>query len=175
LSNYRHRKLYGWKDTVANIYFLLLNSGIDLLFRSAYILILDYFYRHRILSITQTFTYWFFLVLAEDFLYYWLHRFDHGIRIFRAIHVTNHSSEHINFTVGFRSSVFQPMYRFIYFIPLALCGFKSLDIVFIYSVTRIWGILVHTELIHKMGWLEYVLVTPSHHRFTMHPIRNIWI
>jgi sterol desaturase/sphingolipid hydroxylase (fatty acid hydroxylase superfamily) len=104
------------------------------------------------------------LLLAEDFLYYWLHRWDHEIRLFWAVHVTHHSSEHMNFTVGFRSSVFQPLYRFVYFIPLALCGFKPLDIIFIYSATQIWGIFVHTELINKMGWLEYILVTPSHHR-----------
>jgi sterol desaturase/sphingolipid hydroxylase (fatty acid hydroxylase superfamily) len=78
--------------------------------------------------------------------------------------VTHHSSDHFNFTVGFRSSVFQPLYRFVYFIPLALAGFKPLDIVFIYSATQIWGIFVHTELIDKMGWFEYFMVTPSHHR-----------
>jgi len=70
----------------------------------------------------------------------------------------------MNFTVGFRSSVFQPLYRFLYFIPLAWLGFRPLDIVFIYSATQIWGIFVHTDLIKKMGWLEYILVTPSHHR-----------
>jgi sterol desaturase/sphingolipid hydroxylase (fatty acid hydroxylase superfamily) len=103
-------------------------------------------------------------VLAEDFLYYWLHRFDHEIRLFWAVHATHHSSEFMNFTVGFRSSVFQPLYRFIYFIPLALLGFKPLDIIFVYSATQIWGIFVHTEIIGKMGWLEYIFVTPSHHR-----------
>jgi sterol desaturase/sphingolipid hydroxylase (fatty acid hydroxylase superfamily) len=66
--------------------------------------------------------------------------------------------------VGFRSSVFQPLYRFIYFSPLPLLGFKPLDILFVYAATQIWGIFVHTELIKKMGWLEYILVTPSHHR-----------
>jgi len=164
LSNYQHRKLYSWKDTAANIYLMLLNSSIDLLFRIIYVTILGYCYEHRWISFTHAFTYWFILVLAEDFLYYWLHRFDHEIRLFWAVHVTHHSSEYMNFTVGFRSSVFQPLYRFIYFIPLALLGFKPLDIVFIYSATQIWGIFVHTELIHKMGWLEYILVTPSHHR-----------
>ena len=164
LSNYRPRKLYSWKDTAANIYLLLLNSAIDLLFRGVYIVILDYFYRHNIFSFSHVVVYWFMLVLLEDFLYYWLHRFDHEIRLFWAIHVTHHSSEYMNFSVGFRSSVFQPLYRFIYFIPLALMGFKALDIIFIYSATQIWGIFVHTELIKKMGWLEYILVTPSHHR-----------
>jgi sterol desaturase/sphingolipid hydroxylase (fatty acid hydroxylase superfamily) len=164
LSNYHHRKLYTWKDTAANVYLMLLNGALDLLFRGACLVILDYFYRHHIFSFSHVVVYWVMLLLMEDFMYYWLHRFDHEIRLFWAVHVTHHSSEHMNFTVGFRSSVFQPLYRFIYFIPLALMGFQPLDIIFMYAATQIWGIFVHTELIHKMGWLEYILVTPSHHR-----------
>ena len=164
LSHLQHQKIYSFKDSVANIYLMLLNSGIDLSFRIVYLAILNYFYIHAWINITEEVLYWFILVILEDFLYYWLHRFDHSIRLFWAIHVTHHSSQKLNFTVGFRSSVFQPVYRFIYFIPLALLGFRPLDIAFIYSVTQIWGIFVHTELIHKMGWLEYFMVTPSHHR-----------
>lgn len=164
LSNYQHRKLYNWKDSFTSLWLMLLNSGIDLLFRVSYLFILNACYRHHWMSITSVFSYWFLLLLAEDFLYYWLHRFDHEIRLFWAVHVTHHSSEQMNFTVGFRSSVFQPLYRFVYFIPLALLGFRPLDIIFVYSATQIWGIFVHTELIDKMGWLEYILVTPSHHR-----------
>ncbi|HET6254842.1 MAG TPA: sterol desaturase family protein [Puia sp.] len=164
LSNYRHRKLYSFKDTLSSLYLMLLNSAIDLLFRGVYLLILQICYSHHWISITNVFSYWFLLLLAEDFLYYWLHRWDHEIRLFWAVHVTHHSSEKMNFTVGFRSSVFQPLYRFVYFLPLAFLGFRPLDIVFMYSATQIWGIFVHTELIDKMGWLEYILVTPSHHR-----------
>lgn len=164
LSNYRYKKLYTVKDTAMNVYLMVLNSVVDVLFRGFYLVVLDYFYEHHILSLSNAVLYWMVLLLAEDFLYYWLHRFDHEIRLFWAVHVTHHSSEKMNFTVGFRSSVFQPLYRFIYFIPLALLGFKPLDIVFIYSATQIWGIFVHTELVKNMGWLEYLLVTPSHHR-----------
>lgn len=165
LTNYHHRrKTYTWRDTLSNVYLMLLNGGIDLLFRGIYLVILDVSYRHHWISVTNVFSYWLLLLLAEDFLYYWLHRWDHEIRFFWAVHVTHHSSEHMNFTVGFRSSVFQPLYRFVYFIPLALLGFKPVDIIFMYSATQIWGIFVHTELIGKMGWLEYILVTPSHHR-----------
>lgn len=164
LSNYRPRKLYSWRDTAANLYLMLLNSLIDLLFRGIYLGILAFVFQHKVFAFAHPVVYWVMLILAEDFLYYWLHRFDHEIRFFWAIHVTHHSSEQMNFSVGFRSSVFQPLYRFIYFIPLAWLGFAPLDIVFIYSATQIWGIFVHTELIGKMGWLEYILVTPSHHR-----------
>ena len=164
LSNYRHRKSYSVRDTVTNFYLMILNSAVDLLFRGVYLVVLQFCYLHHWISVTNIFSYWFLLLLAEDFLYYWLHRWDHEIRLFWAVHVTHHSSDKMNFTVGFRSSVFQPLYRFVYFIPLALLGFKPLDIVLIYSATQIWGIFVHTELIGKMGWLEYILVTPSHHR-----------
>ncbi len=164
LSNYGHKKAYTWKDTAANVYLMLLNACLDLFVRGVYLFVLTYFFHYQVLSFSNVIVYWITLLVFEDFLYYWLHRFDHEIRLFWAVHVTHHSSQQLNFSVGFRSSVFQPLYRFIYFIPLALLGFKPLDIVFIYAATQIWGIFVHTELINKMGWLEYVLVTPSHHR-----------
>lgn len=164
LSHLQHRKAYTVKDTAANIYLMLLNAGIDLGFRVVYMVILNYFYVHALITIQGAILYWFALLILEDFLYYWLHRFDHEVRLFWAVHVTHHSSQKFNFTVGFRSSVFQPLYRFLYFIPLALLGFRPVDILFIYALTQIWGIFVHTELIHKMGWLEYFMVTPSHHR-----------
>ncbi len=170
-SHYQHKKLYTLKDTLDNLYLMLLNSGIDLLFRMVYVgIIFTFCYNHRFINWQMGVWYWLALLLAEDFLYYWLHRFDHEIRFFWATHVTHHSSQKMNFTVGFRSSIFQPLYRFIYFIPLPLLGFKPFDIVFMYSATQIWGIFVHTELIKKMGWLEYIMVTPSHHR--VHHGRN---
>jgi len=164
LTHLQHRKTYTVKDTIANVYLMLLNSAIDLAFRLVYLAIFSWFYNRSTIAWNYAMMYWLMLVLAEDFLYYWLHRFDHEIRFFWATHVTHHSSQQLNFTVGFRSSVFQPLYRFIYFIPLAWCGFKPADIAFMYSATQIWGIFVHTEMIKKMGWLEYIFITPSHHR-----------
>ena len=123
LSHLQHRKAYTLKDTATNVYLMLLNGGIDLAFRIVYLVILNFFYLHAWISFENVLVYWGLLLLLEDFLYYWLHRFDHEIRLFWAVHVTHHSSQNMNFTVGFRSSVFQPLYRFIYFIPLALLGF----------------------------------------------------
>ncbi len=164
LSHLQHRKAYSFKDTLSNVYLMILNGGIDLIFRLVYMVILQFFFIQSLITINDVIIYWIVLVIAEDFLYYWLHRFDHEIRLFWAVHVTHHSSMLMNITVGFRSSVFQPLYRFVYFIPLALLGFKPVDILFVYAATQIWGIFVHTEQIHKMGWLEYLFVTPSHHR-----------
>lgn len=165
LSHLRKQESYTWKNTWQNIYLMLLNMGLDLLFRAIYIgIILTFFFDHRIAAIHNPWMYWTVLILFEDFMYYWLHRVDHHCRLFWATHVTHHSSDKFNLSVGFRSSVMEPLYRFVYFIPLAICGFRPVDIAFIYSLTQIWGILVHTEKIGKLGWLEYVFVTPSHHR-----------
>jgi sterol desaturase/sphingolipid hydroxylase (fatty acid hydroxylase superfamily) len=165
-------QLYSKKGTLVNLYLMLLNLGLDILMRTVSLLVLNYFFDFRIINSYPTvWIYWVALFLAEDFMYYWLHRIDHFCRLFWAVHVTHHSSEEFNLTVGFRSSVLQPLYRFIYFIPLSVVGFKAIDIMFIYSATQIFGILVHTQTVGKLGWLEYFLVTPSHHR--VHHASNV--
>jgi len=164
ISNYQHRNWYNWRDTAANVYLMLFNSLIELVIRMFYLGIFVYLLDIHLIQFTNPVVYWVMLFVLIDFLYYWLHRFDHEIRLFWAVHVTHHSSSFMNFTVGFRSSVFQPLYRFFYFLPLPLLGFEPLDILFVFAATQMWGIFVHTEMVRKMGWLEHVLVTPSHHR-----------
>ncbi len=171
LTHLQKREVYTVKGTATNVYLMLLNTCIDVAFRIIYLAIFAFCYRFSFVHISNVWLYWIALLLVEDFLYYWLHRFDHEVRLFWAVHVTHHSSGQLNFTVGFRSSVFEPLYRFVYFIPLAFLGFHPLDIVFMYSATQIWGTLVHTDVIGKLGWLEYVFVTPSHHR--VHHASNI--
>lgn len=127
-------------------------------------MISSWFFQFHFIEIHHQFIYWFALFIGQDFLFYILHCVDHYVRFFWAVHVTHHSSEEFNLTVGFRSSVFQPLYRFVYFIPLALAGFHGMDIMFMYSLVQIYGILIHTQLINKLGPLEWVLATPSHHR-----------
>jgi sterol desaturase/sphingolipid hydroxylase (fatty acid hydroxylase superfamily) len=164
VSNLRAKKVYTFKGVLENIYLSVINMGLDIIMRGAALLTLEVVYDWRVIDWTEGVVYWSALLIAEDFIYYWLHRIDHHCRLFWAVHVTHHSSEEFNLTVGFRSSVFQPLYRFIYFMPLALLGFRGIDIFLMYSITQLYGILVHTQLVKKLGFLEYILVTPSHHR-----------
>ena len=145
-SYFKNKGLYTTKGLLSNIYLTSLNMGLDILIRGLCLLILDYFFQFRFYTWSgNVILYWAVLVVAEDFMYYWLHRVDHYCRLFWAVHVTHHSSEEFNFTVGFRSSVFQPLYRFIYFIPLALFGFSGLDIMFVYSATQIFCLLYTSD------------------------------
>jgi sterol desaturase/sphingolipid hydroxylase (fatty acid hydroxylase superfamily) len=172
-SNWQQKKFYSISQTLQNIYFTLLNAGLDVLLRWIfYISVLAWCYQHHFFTIENTFLYWLVLFFAEDFVFYIEHRVDHYCRIFWAVHVTHHSSQEFNLSTGFRSSVFQPVYRFIYLMPLALLGFQPLDIVFMYSLTQTYGIIVHTQYINKMPrWFEMFFVSPSHHR--VHHASNI--
>lgn len=171
LSYFHNRHYYTTRGTLMNVWLSALNFGLDLLLRGFVLLFLGWFMPYKIVQIETPWIYWTALLLAEDFLFYWLHRVDHYCRLFWAVHVTHHSSEEFNLTVGFRSSVFQPLYRFIWFIPLPFLGFRPEDVMLIYAITQIYGILIHTRFIGKLGPLEWFLSTPSHHR--VHHASNV--
>lgn len=171
LSHIQHTKTYETKDTAINLLCTSLNLSFDVLMRTITIGVLAFFYQFAPYRIENFWIYWTLLFLGQDFFYYLLHVVDHYTRLFWAVHVTHHSSEKFNLTVAIRSSVFQPFYRFIYFIPLALAGFAPLDIVFMYALAQTYGFFVHTEKIGKL-WapIEWLMVTPSHHR--VHHAKN---
>ena len=173
LSNFRHLNFYSWKETLMNIYLNLLNAGIDLLLRLFIgFALLEYLFQYHLSINWYPITYWIILLFAEDFLFWLEHYVDHSVRLFWAVHVTHHSSPEYNLSTGFRSSVLMPVYKYLYFIPLVFLNFRPIDIIFMYSVTQIYGILVHTRFIKKLpGWIEYFFVTPSHHR--VHHASNI--
>lgn len=164
MSYIHHKHYYSIKGTIENIYLSLLNAGLDILVRGVCLAVLAYFYQFHFVKIDNVYLYWILLFIGQDFMFYVLHYMDHYCRLFWAVHVTHHSSEEFNLTVGFRSSVFQPLYRFLYFIPLSFLGFDGIDIMFVYSATQIYGILIHTKVIKRLGVLELFMSTPSHHR-----------
>jgi sterol desaturase/sphingolipid hydroxylase (fatty acid hydroxylase superfamily) len=165
ITHFQGIRAYTWRETLTNLYMASLNGGMELVLRAVLVVpALRFCFQHRVVNWEGGWLYWLVLFLVEDIAYYTLHYVDHHCRLFWAVHVTHHSSEEYNLSTGFRSSVFQPLYRTIYFAPIALLGFEPLDILFVYAATQIYGSLIHTERIGKLGWLEYVLVTPSHHR-----------
>jgi sterol desaturase/sphingolipid hydroxylase (fatty acid hydroxylase superfamily) len=173
ISNWGDKKFYTIKDVLQNILLTIMNASLDLLMRSLFVIaILGWCYSHHFFKITNPFIYWGLLFVLEDLAFYLEHRVDHYCRLFWAVHLTHHSSQEFNLSTGFRSSVFQPVYRFIYFIPITLMGFEPMDILFMYSVTQTYGIIVHTRYIKKLPkFIEAIFVTPAHHR--VHHASNI--
>lgn len=157
---------------MTNIYLNIVNFGIDLSLRGVALYVLVFFAQYKISISYNPLWYWFLLFLCEDFLFWLEHFVDHNVRIFWAVHVTHHSSPEYNLSTGFRSSVFMPFYRYLYFIPLALLGFNPIDILFMYAITQLYGILVHTQAIRQVPkWIGFIFVTPAHHR--VHHASNI--
>lgn len=164
ISNFQHRKLYTFRETAVSFTLSLINGALDLSIRGLYLLLLSFLYKYRIVHIDNPFIYWTLLFILIDFQFYWLHRLEHFCRLFWAAHITHHSAEHMNFTVGFRASLLRPLYDFMFFVPVVLIGFKPLDIFLLYSVAQIWAVFQHTEIVRNLGFLELIFVTPSHHR-----------
>ncbi|XZF15379.1 sterol desaturase family protein [Chitinophagaceae bacterium MMS25-I14] len=172
LSHVHSWKFYSLKETLINFYLTFANAGVDFLLRGVGFAVLLFFYQFHPSFHWNPFVYWALLFLAEDALFWLEHFVDHHVRLFWASHVTHHSSEEYNLTTGLRSSVFMPLYRFMYFIPLALAGFNPIDIVFMYALTQTYGILVHTQARFRVpAWISYIFVTPAHHR--VHHASNI--
>ena len=161
------KKYYNVKDTKVNLVLGLGYVITDALSRGAGLLLLAVVYVYGIhfsLFTNHVVLYWILLVLAEDFTYWFMHKMDHRVRFLWAGHIHHHSSKEFNFSVGLRSAVFEPIEKFFFFIPLAFVGFRPLDIVLIYVLSQGWGTFVHTKMIKKLGPLEYIFTTPSHHR-----------
>lgn len=173
ISNYRKTNYYSMKETLMNLYLNFMNAGIDMLLRVVIGLsVLTFAYQYHFNIHWHPILYWAVLLLAEDFLFWLEHYVDHSCRLFWAVHVTHHSSPEYNLSTGFRSSVLMPVYKYFYFIPLVIMGFTPVDVIFMFSLTQIYGILVHTQYIHKLPFvIEYIFVTPSHHR--VHHASNI--
>ncbi len=103
--------------------------------------------------------------IGLDFAGYWSHRFNHTINLFWNRHIIHHSSEEFNLACALRQSVsgIVAIYFFLY-IPLALIGIPAHVVALVAPIHLFAQFWYHTRLVNKMGILEHIIVTPSHHR-----------
>lgn len=103
--------------------------------------------------------------LLDDLAYYWFHRMAHRVRWFWASHVVHHSSQHYNLSTAVRQTWtgFFSL-AFIYRIPILLIGFDPAMVLFCAGANLVYQFWIHTESIDRLGPLEWVMNTPSHHR-----------
>ena len=78
--------------------------------------------------------------------------------------MSHHSSEEMNFAVSFRQAWFGPISKLPFFMVLPLVGFDPTIIAVAGVVSTLWGIVGHTQIVGKLGPLEWIFNTPSHHR-----------
>jgi alkylglycerol monooxygenase len=107
---------------------------------------------------------WISALILYDFCYYWVHRTGHEINIMWASHVVHHSSEEFNLSTALRQSSTGFLFRWMFYIPLALLGYPVQVFIVVGLIDFLYQYWVHTQLIGKLGWMEKVFVTPSNHR-----------
>ena len=166
-SNIKGLNFYKTNDTLGSYGLLAGNVVVSLLTKGSFLLFNIYLYQFRLFTINDLMHVFFVVVLtfaAIDFIYYWFHRCSHRIKFLWAMHMNHHSSEEMNFVVSLRQAWFAPFAKVIFFMPLPLIGFDPLITVVVGIASTFWGVIGHTQWINKLGPLEYIFVTPSHHR-----------
>lgn len=163
----RKKKLpyFNLNNSIANVSIGIAERLLDVFATGLFFFIYDYLQKHYgIFNIRSGVLLWLLLLIATDFLWYWYHRFAHEINIFWAVHVVHHQSEDFNYTVSARITVFQAFVRTGFWAVLSVIGFPASMITSVLLVHGLYPFFIHTRLVGKLGILEYILVTPSHHR-----------
>lgn len=168
-------KWYGWKkgfDTVRNMDMISsLSSGItnvtkDVLGLSIGILSYGWMVDHlAIFTIKATWVTYLVAFIVIDFQGYWVHRWSHHVNLFWNRHIIHHSSEEFNLACALRQSIASIFEYFTFLLlPAALVG-VPLEVIAILAPLHLFAqFWYHTRHINRMGFLEKIIVTPSHHR-----------
>lgn len=166
VERFTHKELYRLPDAIANM-----SCGITSQLSGLFLKIFGIgvyeilFTNFSLLTLNRAaWWYWVALFLLVDFAYYWAHRMSHEINLFWGGHVVHHQSEDYNLSVALRQSSLQVVWTFGFNLPIALLGFETLDFALIAAFNTLYQFWIHTETIGKLGWLEYIFNTPSHHR-----------
>ena len=171
----RHPEVKGYapRDTFASLSLGLLNVVINGGTKLATIPLYLWVWEHRLVDIPAALGAWSWLVIffAEDCCYYWFHRLHHEVRLLWAAHVNHHSSQHYNLSTALRQPLLTPITGPWFWLPLPLVGFPPHMILTAQAISLLYQFWLHTEAIDRLGPLEWVLNTPSHHR--VHHGKNV--
>lgn len=156
----------GQLDTIASLSSGITNVTKSVLELTIAIGIYPFMLRHfALLHITQSWLLFVLTFIILDFNGYWIHRWSHRVNLFWNLHVIHHSSEEFNLACALRQSISAFFNLFsVLLLPAALLGIPPVVIATVAPLHLFAQFWYHTRLIDKMGWLEHVLVTPSHHR-----------
>ena len=167
LSNFQNQNFYKRSDTLCTIGLLLGNIIVAFAIKGTVLAFHIYLYQFRAFDFVNQipiWALWIITFISIDLVFYIYHRMSHRIRFLWAIHLSHHSSEEMNFAVSFRQAWFGPISKIPFFMVLPLLGFDPTIVAVAGVISTLWGIVGHTQVIGKLGPLEWIFNTPSHHR-----------
>ena len=167
ISGLNKKSLYKNKDTLCTSGLLFGNIIMGFVIKGATLGLHIFIYQFRIfdlVNIIPLWAMWLMTFILIDFVFYVYHRFSHRVRFLWAIHMSHHSSEEMNFAVSMRQAWLGPISKIPFFIILPILGLDPTIIAVAGVISTLWGVVGHTQIVDKLGPLEWVLNTPSHHR-----------
>ena len=167
ISGLNKKSLYKNKDTLCTSGLLFGNILMSFAIKGATLALHIFLYQFRIFDLINTvplWAMWLMTFVLIDLVFYIYHRFSHRVRFLWAIHMSHHSSEEMNFAVSMRQAWLGPVSKIPFFIVLPLLGLDPTIIAVAGVISTLWGVVGHTQIVGKLGPLEWILNTPSHHR-----------
>ena len=107
---------------------------------------------------------WLLVLIADDFNFYWHHRFSHTIRLLWAAHVPHHSARSFNLTIGIRNGWFVTLYKPIFWLWMPIIGIEPGMIAGVMIINSLYQFFLHTQLVPSLGWFGKVFNTPFIHQ-----------
>ena len=167
ISNLKNVSYYKKEDTLCTVGLLAGNILMVFAIKGLTLALHFYLYQFRILDLASLIPPWLMWILAFiliDLVFYIYHRISHRSRFLWAIHMSHHSSQEMNFAVSFRQAWLGPISKIPIFITLPLIGLDPTIIAVAGVISTLWGVFGHTKAIGKLGPIEWIFNTPSHHR-----------
>ena len=155
-----------WRATGVSILDLIGRHLVALVPFSVTQLLFDLAWEHRVATIPlQGALAFATLFIGQEFCYYWYHRAAHRVRWFWATHAVHHSPNELNLSAAYRLGWTGKLTgNAIAFVPLVWLGFRPEVVSFTLTINLLYQFWIHATWIPRLGWLEYVLNTPSAHR-----------
>lgn len=171
IDRYRDTKLYRLNDSITNLSAGTSQQVIGIFLKVLTLGVYEAVHANfAFFTVPHTWWSWVLAFVLYDFCYYWAHRMSHEVNLFWSGHVVHHQSEEYNLSVALRQSWFQGVWTAPFYLPMALLGFDTTQLLIVGGFNLIYQFWIHTEMIDRMGFLESFMNTPSHHR--VHHGRN---
>lgn len=163
---WRGEKVIQSMDTLSSLSSGLTNVIKDVL--GLTVIVLSYDWLVGAIGLFEIKSTWLVYTLAFiglDFAGYWVHRLSHSVNYFWNRHIIHHSSEEFNLGCALRQSISGFFAITVFFLlPIAVLGVPGEVVAVVAPLHLFAQYWYHTRLIGKMGVLEHIIVTPSHHR-----------
>ncbi len=165
-DRWRGMRSYRLADAVSSLSTGVLSQATGLLTKAVGLLTYTFAWQQLALFELSADSLWVWLLafVFYDFCYYWNHRLGHERNVLWAAHAVHHQSEDYNLSTALRQTSTGFVFGWLFYLPMAVAGVPPLVFLTVAALNLLYQFWVHTRHIPKLGWFEWLFITPSNHR-----------